>query len=80
MPIMDGYEACILIYEHLLANIPKDEFVFRAPIIYALTADCSEQTKKAIIKLPFANLFSNIGNQKEVVEILAKVKQKQSFL
>ena len=48
MPIMDGYEACILIYEHLLANIPKDEFVFRAPIIYALTADCSEQTKKAI--------------------------------
>jgi CheY-like chemotaxis protein len=22
MPIMDGYGACILIYEHLISNIP----------------------------------------------------------
>lgn len=51
MPVMDGFEACLKIDEHL-QNAKTS--------IYALTSDYSPEILKKVEKFPFKKLFSCI--------------------
>lgn len=62
MPIMDGYEACVRIYEHVSQSALK-------PQIYALTADANPETRERVLSHPFDDLFNKLDENIEIRQI-----------
>lgn len=53
MPIMGGYEASILIDTYLKSKLNNEEMLIHAPLVFAMTADCSSDVNKKIKLHPF---------------------------
>lgn len=66
MPIMDGFEACLLIDQDLKS---RSAYGLRRTTIYALTADDMPDTLEMIAKYPFACKFSTISVDVEIARI-----------
>ena len=88
MPIMNGYEACNLIYKYITRtkddlnlNINKiDSFkgssYQKVPLIYALTSDCSEEANSAVSEHPFNRKFECLNNSKEILLIIEDINRR----
>ena len=74
MPIMDGYEACTLIHKYISEKQDQSS-KNKKILIYALTADVSDQTMIQIKKHPFVKTFDCIRNENEVKLIQQEILQ-----
>lgn len=77
MPIMDGYEASLLISQYFKDKEEEKNSYEQTncALIYALTADSSEETKKKIEQHPFETHFEFLNNNKEIKQILTQIQQ-----
>lgn len=66
MPIMDGYEACVLIDQYLHQRSHPNAYKTK---IYALTADDSPETDQLVAQYPFTAKFSALSVDIEVERI-----------
>lgn len=66
MPIMDGYEACVLIDQSLHQRSHPNTYKTK---IYALTADDSPETDQLVAQYPFTAKFSALAVDNEVARI-----------
>jgi len=84
MPVMDGFEACRLIYNYL--NDSESELSSEQPLLpsrvrksptllYCLSADFSPQTHKQVKALPFDE-FINVLRPDAILEQVKKMKKK----
>lgn len=77
MPIMDGYEASLLISQYFKDKEEEKNSCEQtnSALIYALTADSSEETKKKIEQHPFETHFEFLNNNNEIKQILTQIQQ-----
>ena len=73
MPIMDGYEACDRIHKEINEKY-KLFLLARKVLIYALTADVSDTSKRLIKNHPFINIFDCLSNDREIQIIKSDIK------
>ena len=70
---MNGYEACSLIHKIILEGLSLIE-VRKKILIYALTADVSNEVKMVIKNYPFTKAFDCLRNEEEVKQINLDIK------
>ena len=85
---MDGYEACLLIYNYLneieislhnaLLSL-QDRLRLRvsSTLLYCLTGDCSPETKQNIAKYPFDGRIETMG-VKETQNLLDEILKQRN--
>lgn len=66
MPIMDGFEACLMIDQDLRGRWSKLVSPCEKPLIYALTADELQGTHDLIGKYPFSRRFNTLAVEEEI--------------
>ncbi len=87
MPVMDGYEACKLIFNHLTRQFQSVQLIsdsdeitlskLTKTLIYCLSGDYSDQMIENVKKFPFNGILRQLGvtEMEQIIDTLSRQKQ-----